>query len=260
MFNLSTMNPSRRFTGLADGYARHRPSYPAEAIDFLIHRLALSNRSLLVDVGSGTGISARLFAQRGIPVIGIEPNDEMRAKAELEPPAHGCPVPIYQRGTAEATGLSDGCADVVLCAQAFHWFEADRALAEFQRLLKPPGWVVLLWNERDESDTFTREYGDILRSVALLVREEKRRQSVGRALWHTPLFVDAQEVHFTNEQVLDEDGLIGRAFSVSYLPREGPERVAIENRLRDLFARGQQDGQVRLKYRTTSQMARRAIN
>lgn len=256
MSNLSTMNPQGRFTGLADHYAKHRPSYPPEAIDFLVRRLSLSTRSLLVDAGCGTGIAARLFAARGIPVTGIEPNDDMRAQAENHPPAHGATTPIYRRGSAEATGLPSGCADAVLAAQAFHWFAPDKALPEFHRLLKPGGWLVLLWNERDESDPFTHAYGDVLRTVPQLASEEHHRQTCGRVLWDTPLFVDAQECHFANFQTFTVEALIGRAFSISYLPRDEAARAAIAQELRAVFAHYQREGQVRLHYRTSIQMAR----
>src|ERR1700736_1372252 len=95
--------PTERFTGLAQLYSRYRPTYPAAALDFIIEKCRLDSRSLLVDVGCGTGIASRQFAERGIPVIGIEPNGEMRRQAESEHlPAH-VPAPTYWEGRAEAT-------------------------------------------------------------------------------------------------------------------------------------------------------------
>src|SRR6266536_3800127 len=78
---LHRANPVGRFSGLAGDYAAHRPVYPEEAIDFVIARAGLGPSSLVVDVGAGTGISSRLFARRGLHVVGIEPNDEMRVQA-----------------------------------------------------------------------------------------------------------------------------------------------------------------------------------
>src|SRR5436853_7209266 len=131
MADLSHSNPTGRFTGLADTYARCRPTYPPAAIDLIVERCGLGPGSLLVDVGCGTGISSRLFAERGVPVLGIDPNDDMRGRGETERVSSGRPVPRYSRGRAEATELPDGCADAVLAAQAFHWFRADKALCEF---------------------------------------------------------------------------------------------------------------------------------
>src|SRR5438093_11286213 len=123
-------NPVSRFSGLADAYARHRPSYPDETIRAVIARAGLGRSALLVDVGCGTGIASRLFAERGIPVLGVEPNSAMRRRAEATPCPAG-PPPRYRDATAEATGLPDGAADCVVAAQSFHWFDGGAALREF---------------------------------------------------------------------------------------------------------------------------------
>src|SRR5712691_10919508 len=94
-------DPTARFTGLAELYARSRPGYPAQAVDFVLATCNLRSGSALVDVGCGTGISSRLFAARGLHVIGIEPNADMRARAAAEPG----PVVEYRDGRAESTGL-----------------------------------------------------------------------------------------------------------------------------------------------------------
>src|SRR5262245_18052701 len=125
MSRLSRYHPTNRFTGLAALYAQCRPGYPAAALDFISARCELDRDALLIDVGCGTGISTRLFAKRGVPVIGIEPNADMRARAEAEPMPPGLPAPRYREGRAEATNLPDSIANAVLAAQAFHWFEPE---------------------------------------------------------------------------------------------------------------------------------------
>ena len=162
MTELSHANPTGRFSGLAELYARCRPGYPEESIDYIVERCKLGRQTLVVDVGCGTGISSRMLAHRGIPVLGIEPNAEMRALAAAESLPDPAVAPRYCEGRAEATNLVDATADAVLAAQAFHWFEPAAALAEFHRILKPPGWVILIWNERDPADPFTAEYGRIV--------------------------------------------------------------------------------------------------
>src|SRR5262249_53348169 len=152
------------FTELADCYARCRPGYPEAALDDLLTRCGLNAASLVVDVGCGTGISSRQMAARGVPVLGIEPNRAMLAQALRDTPADAMPLLRYQAGQAEATGLADGAASLVLAAQAFHWFDANGALREFHRILRPSGWVALLWNERDDTDAFTAAYGAVIRS------------------------------------------------------------------------------------------------
>src|SRR4029077_10278716 len=140
--------------------------------------------ALLVDVGCGTGISTRQFAGHGVQVIGVEPNDAMRARAEAEP---GAATIRYIKGTAEATGLPDGCATAVLAAQAFHWFDAPAALREFHRILRPGGAVAVLGNERDESDPCTAAVGAVMRWSPEAVAVEGPRARVGTILLTHPL-------------------------------------------------------------------------
>jgi SAM-dependent methyltransferase len=220
-------------------------------------RARLGPASLLVDVGSGTGISSRIFAARGVPVVGIEPNEEMRRKAEAEPAPHGAATVSYRAGRAEATGLADSVADVVLAAQAFHWFDREAALGEFYRILKPCGWVALVWNERDPSDPFTAAYGQVIRTAREAEAIEQSRARAGEALLTHPCFVAAECLTFRHAQVLDAEGLLGRAFSSSYVPREGPDAEAFAAALRDVFARFQHDGKAVLRYTTTLYLARR---
>src|SRR5262245_33580604 len=99
---LHRLDPVRRFGGLADDYAAHRPEYPGAAVDFILARAGLAAGALVVDIGAGTGISSRLFARRGLTVVGVEPNDQMRARAgaagPLPPPL---PTPSYRPGRGE---------------------------------------------------------------------------------------------------------------------------------------------------------------
>jgi ubiquinone/menaquinone biosynthesis C-methylase UbiE len=236
------LNPTGRFTGLAETYARCRPSYPDDAIGFIIALSALGPDSLIIDVGCGTGIASRLFAQRGLKVLGVEPNDDMRGKAEEarqndlaqgnEQTAH---LLTYTQGTAEATNLQGASADLVISAQAFHWFDPQKSLAEFHRILKIKGWVALMWNERDESDEFTNKYGDIFRTARETAGVEGPRQKAGNALLENGLFENRQRDIFTSSQIMDEEGVVGRAFSASYAPKENPEKEQFEKSLRALF-------------------------
>jgi SAM-dependent methyltransferase len=258
MSDVSHYRPTERFSGLSDLYSRHRPTYPAAALDLIQARCGLGPGALLVDVGCGTGISTRLFAARGARVIGIEPNDDMRARAEAVPAPDGGPAPEYRQGTAEATGLPDACAAAaVLAAQAFHWFDAPAALREFRRILRPGGHVALVWNERDESDACTAAYGAVVRTGTDAAAVEVNRGRAGEALLHSPLFEAGECTTFRNEQELDEEGLLGRAFSASYAPREPAEVTAFTQRLREVFAAHQRDGGVVLRYVTSVYLARR---
>ncbi len=258
MPDLSRCDPTGRFTGLADAYARCRPSYPTAALDFLLTHCELRPGALVVDVGSGTGISSRLLAERGLRVMGIEPNAEMRQRAERAPPPEGAPPPEYRDGRAEATGLTDGSADAVVAAQAFHWFDAPAAFAEFRRILKPGGWVALLWNECNESDAFTAAYGDVFRRDPKAAALEGARGVAGEPLLTCPLFTRAQRVLFRHAQEMDKEGMLGRAFSASYAPKEPAARAAFAAGLEAVFDRFQSEGKVTLHYQTSVYVGRRS--
>jgi len=257
MSDLSGSNPTGRFTGLTELYAQYRPNYPSGAADFVVRHCQLRAGSLVVDVGCGTGISSRLFAERGLKVVGIEPNAEMRTRAESELVPGANPQPEYRNGTAEATGLDAGVADAVLAAQAFHWFDADAALQEFHRILKPHGWVVLMWNERDASNSFTAAYGAIIRALPDAAAVEVPRGDAGAALLASALFEDAERFAFKNEQLLDENGVLGRAFSASYAPKDPLEVEKFTKHLRKVFQEHQQNGYVSLRYETSVYLARK---
>ncbi len=248
MSDVARFNPTGRFSGLADVYAKHRPNYPEAAVEHIIWQCSLVGDAMLIDVGCGTGISTRQFASHGLQVIGVEPNDAMRARAEAEP---GPSTIRYVKGTAEATGLPDGCATTVLAAQAFHWFDAPKALQEFHRILRPGGWVALMWNERDERDACTTAYGAVMRTGPSAAAVEGPRRGAGEALLHSPLFTEAHKVVFHHEQPLDEEGLLGRAFSASYAPREPQAAEVFAARLREVFAHYQENGRIVLRYETS---------
>jgi len=252
--DLTHLNPTGRFTGLAELYARCRPGYPAEALDFIMAQGKLTAGSVVADVGCGTGISTRLLAARGLRVIGIEPNAEMRREAAATLLQPAMPQPVYRDGQAEQTGLPSASCAAVVSAQAFHWFRHDEALREFHRILKPTGWLFLIWNERDNNDSFTGAYGGIVRQGPNADEVESRRS--GEVLLTHPAFCAAQFKVFANAQELDADGLLGRAFSISYAPREPAAAEKFKTDLLDLFRRYEQAGRVILRYQTLLYFAR----
>jgi SAM-dependent methyltransferase len=180
-----------------------------------------------------------------VRVIAVEPNAAMRSEAE----PHA--LVEFRERTAEATGLDAESVDLVTCGQAFHWFEPLGALSEFARVLRPGGRVALVWNDRDTADPLTAEYGVLIRHASGYHPAAEDRSMSGRALEESPLFENARVRMFRYEQPLTLEGLIGRARSASYCPKEGPGLDELVRGLTDLHARyAGERGIVRMVYST----------
>lgn len=230
---LHTQNPRERFSNRADDYAKYRPSYPAAAIDWILQDLGDPIQLTAADVGAGTGISSRLLADRGVTVWAIEPNAAMQTAAMPHPRL------TFRTGTAEQTGLPHQSVDLITCCQAFHWFEPDATLAEFHRILKPHGRVVLMWNDRDREDEFTGAYTEAVRRAVDPDYFDRldRKSSDARALQQSGWFEQYRTQGFQNSHWLDRDGLIGIAFSASYVPKTGALAEQLVLDLQDLYDR-----------------------
>ena len=237
------LSPTTRFADRATDYALFRPWYPKAAIDAALAGLPGDPAPIMADIGAGTGISARLFADRGLSVLAVEPNAAMRESAEPHRNVR------FIDGAAEATGLASKSIDLVLCAQAFHWFKPQEALAEFSRILKPGGRLAFFVNERNNDEAAMRLYNAAIRAASERELSEGMRASVDEALAAAGLTVARKS--FPNAQRLSNEGLIGRARSASYVPKDGPR---YEQLLRDLAELWEDhhdaDGLVTLGYNT----------
>lgn len=246
----ASFNPVGRFSNRADDYARFRPTYPAAAIDAVLESLGDHARLAIADVGAGTGISSRLLAGRGPRVIAIEPNAAMRAAAEPHPRVQ------WREGTGESTGLPAASVNLVTAFQSFHWFDPPAALAEFRRILTPRGRIALAWNDGDQSDPATAAY------YAIVMRYWNGPRAV--MLETNPLeghagLANIRRLTFRNEQPLDLDGLLGRALSASYVPKEGPESQRVLDELATVHAKhAGPRGTISLVYKTEVFMAEAA--
>ncbi len=241
--------PTQRFTTRVDNYVRYRPSYPPAALALLEEHCGLNAQAVVADVGSGTGILTRLLLASGAQVIGVEPNDGMREAAEraLAGQARFHSV----RGSAEATTLAPESVDLLLAAQAFHWFRVEDARREALRVIRPGGWGALLWNEHPSSGSaFLGDYEALVRRHA----PEYDRVVGSRAdeLSMRAFFGGAMEVAtFPNQQVFDYEGLRGRLLSSSYAPEPGhPQHEPMLAGLREVFERHARDGKVIFPYLT----------
>ena len=141
------MNNTNKFSGLANHYDASRPSYAEELIECLFNKYALQEEAIVADIGAGTGKFAKQLLDRGCTVICVEPNADMRSMAEQG--LHDYPNVTVIDGSDSNTNVANHSVDFVTVAQAFHWFDADSFQQECQRILKPDGKVILVWNMRD---------------------------------------------------------------------------------------------------------------
>jgi ubiquinone/menaquinone biosynthesis C-methylase UbiE len=243
-------DPKERFSDRVDDYVKYRPHYSPEVCEALRQDCGLDPDHLIADVGCGTGLLAKILLENSNRVIGIEPNLEMRRAGEqyLSRFANFRMV----AGSAEDTTLPDAYADFVTAGQAFHWFRPEPTRREFARILKPDGWVVLIWHDRDtESTPFLRAYEAFLLRYATdytLVAHNKVANYGA-----LEKFYSANRMHAITQstrQQFDFEGLRGRLLSSSYAPREGAAAEAMFRELPNLFAAHAKDGQVVFEYQT----------
>jgi SAM-dependent methyltransferase len=242
--------PTQRFSNRVENYVKFRPGYPDEAISFLVKEAKLSIHSVIADVGSGTGIFTRLLLDQGFTAYAVEPNDAMRESAGKQ--LHTYPNFHSVNGTAELTTLSNHSIDLVVCAQAFHWFDQQKTKIEFKRILKPNGLVALIWNNRQiDIDEFAIAYELLLQQQGSDYKEVNHRNITDVDFSNFFKNGKYQLAKYTNVQVFDEDGLVGRAFSSSYIPPKDTEAGAVFlEALKQLFAQYQVEGTVNFQYQT----------
>ncbi len=244
---MTRTDPTKRFSNRVEDYVKYRPSYPPDAIGFLLNR-GLDHTSSVADVGSGTGILSELLLAHVERVYAIEPNDEMRAAAEARLGGHIRFVSL--QATAEATGLPNQSVDWVIAAQAFHWFDVARALAEFRRILREPRRLALLWNYRLNDTPFLNAYEELLQACGTDYKAVSHQGMSEDDL--AGLFVsDFRLKQFDNQQQLDLEGLKGRLFSSSYTPSPGdPGYEPMVEGIEAAFKRHQEHGLVVVRYKT----------
>jgi SAM-dependent methyltransferase len=245
-----TADSTTRFSSRVQDYIKYRPTYPTELLGIMAKHCGLNPRSIVADLGSGTGILSELLLKNGNAVFGVEPNAEMRAAGEKL--LAGYPGFMSVPATAEATTLADASIDFITAGQAFHWFDRVKARQEFARILKPDGWMVLVWNDRRlDSTQFLREYEVLLQRYGTdyaAVRHQDLDLQQVRAFvgWDA-----AEMVVLENTQQLDFEGLRGRLLSSSYTPEaDHPSYASMLGELEEIFRRGQVNGRVAFEYET----------
>ncbi|MBC8043780.1 MAG: class I SAM-dependent methyltransferase [Rhizobacter sp.] len=243
-------NAATRFSNRVENYVKFRPSYPEAVVTVLTRECGLQPDFIVADAGSGTGISAEIFLKHGCTVCGVEPNKEMREAAERLLAAY----PNFKSidANAEQTSLPSESADLVVAAQAFHWFDAAMAQKEFHRILKPNGYVVLMWNDRNITatpflaayDRFLHDCGTDYAAVNHKNIDDEKLKSFFAAGYKT--------IALENVQTFGYDGLKGRVLSSSYMPgsESHPKYAEMISALEHLFAAHTENGTVTLHYDT----------
>lgn len=242
-------SPTERFTSRVETYARYRPGYPAEVVELLRSEGGLTPASIVADVGSGTGIFTELLLKNGNTVIGVEPNEAMRGAAENL--LRGYSKFQSVNGSAEATTLPKASVDLITAGQAFHWFDSAAAREEFVRILKPGGFVTLIWNDRRlDSTAFLRDYEALLREYGTDYAKVQEFDPLNQI---SSFFAPQSFTHkeFPNRQAFDFAGLKGRVLSASYTPEPGnPKFEPMIKALQNLFDSNEDNGSVAFEYDT----------
>lgn len=209
----------------------------------------LTSDSLIADIGSGTGFMSELFLKNGNPVFGVEPNAEMRSAGERLLAKY--PKFLSVNATAEATTLAKNSIDVIVAGQAFHWFDDAKAKLEFKRVVKPDGWVVLVWNGfLVETSALVRGYQELLIEYGTDYKEVNREiEDCDIAAFFSPR--PFRQARFPFKQVFDFEGLKGRLLSASYAPEPTDPRFnQMISDLNQVFLANEENGRVDFDYET----------
>jgi ubiquinone/menaquinone biosynthesis C-methylase UbiE len=205
------------FGAAADLYDSSRPSYPREAVRWMLGDVPLR----VADLGAGTGIFSRLVASLGHDVVAVEPDDDMRARL-----AETSPGVAVLAGSAEALPLQDASVDAVVAAQAYHWFDNDEARLEITRVLKPSGVFAPIWNIRDESV----DWVGALSSAAMLEGDGTTAHEYKKPNYQFgPLFSSVERAEFPHSTPQTTETLLALIHSRSlYLIADEAEREQMD--------------------------------
>ncbi|WHZ00837.1 class I SAM-dependent methyltransferase [Neobacillus sp. YX16] len=250
------MKPTDKFSGKADVYSKSRPSYPTEYIDYLLSVNSLNESSRVADIGSGTGILTRQLLERGVSVVAVEPNDDMRTKAEQDLKQYEHFTSI--KGSAEATSLPDKSIDLVIAAQAFHWFDQKKFKFECKRILKQEAKVSLVWNSRDFTSPLIKENAEIFKKYCPNFYGFSGGIGEGEELFNQFFRHDEFEFKkFPNDLVMDFEGFLGRNLSASYSLKESDKEFEFfVEAITNLFEKYSHNGKIFMPNYTRSYLGK----
>lgn len=244
------MDAKQRFSDRVENYIKYRPGYPDAIIPTLQLEIGLMADDVVADIGSGTGISAKLFLENGNTVYGVEPNEPMRKAAEGWLKEYEAFRSVH--GSSEATGLKDHSIDLIVCAQAFHWFDRERTKKEFHRIANSGAHLALIWNDRKASEPFQQDYEKLIQDFSIDYNEVTHRNISEELIagFYAPQHYKKFVLEYA--QYFDLEGLIGRVISSSYMPNEDhPNFPSLKNAITELFNTYKQNGIVTFAYDTS---------
>lgn len=234
-----------KFDGKGEIYKKYRPDYSDEFIEWLYSDGGFSADGVVADVGSGTGIFTRRLLEKGSRVFAVEPNDDMRKKAETALEKYSGFVSVC--GTGESTGLGENSVDFVTAAQAFHWFDREKFCLECRRILRPCGKVLLLWNTKDSSSEVVRGIAEVNRRFCPSFSGFSGGIDFSDSSREFSDFFRGEYVSkfFKNDFALDKESFVGRCLSSSYSLKEGDKGFSeYAAELENLFDKYSRDGVV----------------
>lgn len=243
------MESIRRFDGKALDYDRFRERYsPKSVLPILRSICGLTRDWTVADVGAGTGMLSDIFLSNGNRTLAIEPNPGMREMCQRIHQDN--PLLHVIDGTAEATGVASSSIDLVTAGRAMHWFERERAFAEFRRILKPEGWVAIIALGRTEAGRAENvEFENVLREFSKDHADTHAGYEVYRNL-NAYLPRDFHHEEILGTMMLDWENLLGMTLSLSHSPNiDQPRYTAFEKSLRFFFDRFAKDGHIKLETR-----------
>lgn len=218
------MDNTNKFSGKAENYVKARPDYPKVVFNYLKSELVAHENSVFADIGAGTGIFTKKLLDCGCTVFAVEPNSDMRSA--LKNSIGGSEKLFIVDGTDKYTGLSGGSVDFVSAAQAFHWFDVHAFKKECLRILKPGGYVILVWNTRKNDSELIKENAEICHKycpdfTGFSGGKRNSKENIDEFFCK-----NYQTVKFKNDLIYNKEKFIERMLSASYSLTEKDEKYA----------------------------------